>query len=218
MVYVLQNELAWFRDYLFNRRQIVSYDGILSDPEPVVCGIPQGLISGPQMFLIFFNDFDESLQYSNSVVFADDTVIYYENKSFEIIQKRLNKEMVSIASYFTQNELVINLKKNKTESMLFGTAKKLSKTAVLEIYYNHHLINHTTRYKYLGTVLDPTLNLDDHFASVYKKASSRLRLLSKLRENLTTSAFEGVYNMMVVPLFLFNCDTCLNFTDTHSRN
>ena len=116
-------------------------------------------------------------------MFADDTVIYYENESFEIIQQRLNKEMVSIASYFTKNELVINLKKNKTESMLFGTAKKLS--AVLEIYYNHHLINHTTRYKYLGTVLDPTLNLNDHFASVYKKASSRLRLLSKLRENLT---------------------------------
>ena len=79
------------------------------------------------------------------------------------------------------------------------------------------LINHTTRYKYLGTVLDPTLNLNDHFASVYKKASSRLRLLSKLRENLTTSASEGVYKMMIVPLFLFNCVTCLNFTDTQQQ-
>ena len=144
---ILQNELAWFRDYLFNRRQIVSYDGILSDPEPVVCGVPQGSILGPLMFLIFFNDFDESLQYSNSIMFADNTVIYYENKSFEIIQQRLNKEMVSIASYFTENELVINLKKNKTESMLFGTAKKLSKTAVLEIYYNHHLINQACQYE-----------------------------------------------------------------------
>ena len=64
---ILQNELAWFHDYLFNRRQIVSYDGILSDPEPVVCGVPEGSILGPQMFLIFFNDFDESLQYCTQI-------------------------------------------------------------------------------------------------------------------------------------------------------
>ena len=49
-------ELQWFTDYLFIRKEIVLFSGVLSEPNPVYTGVPQGSILGPLLFLIFLND------------------------------------------------------------------------------------------------------------------------------------------------------------------
>ena len=46
-------ELNWFTDYLFNRTQIVKIENVRSDTEPVYCGVPQGSILGPLLFIVF---------------------------------------------------------------------------------------------------------------------------------------------------------------------
>ena len=96
--------------------------------------------------------------------------------------------------------------------MLFGTPRKLSECVELNFYYNGVKINNTTRYKYLGIEVDNHVNLNDHFESTYKKMSGLLRLLCKLRPNLTKKAAKSVYESMIVPLFLFNCVTNLIYT------
>ena len=67
----------------------------------------------------------------------------------------------------------MNCKKGKTEAMLFGTARKLSKCTELNVDYNGIKINNTTKYKYLGTQLDQNVKLLEHFNTTYKKMSSR---------------------------------------------
>jgi len=84
----------------------------------------------------------------------------------------------------------------------------------LNLCYNGVKINNTTTYKYLGINVDKCVNLNDHFESTYKKMSGRLRLLSKLRSNLTKKAAQSVYQSMIVPLFLFNSVTNLNYSRT----
>jgi len=109
---------------------------------------------------------------------------------------------------------VINLKKGKTETILFGTTPKLKKAENLKLTYNGVGINVTTEYKYLGSIVDSKLSLNKNFNSVYKKASARLRLLSALRfqmDDLTTSR---VYDTMVTPLITFNSIINLNLNLT----
>ena len=87
------------------------------------------------------------------------------------IGKKLSEDLNSLKSWFDSNELVINLKKGKTEAMLFGTSKWLNKLESKEMEINLHgvKINGTSSYKYLGVHLVPTLNFEDHFNKIYKK-------------------------------------------------
>ena len=61
---IQDNELNWFTDYLFLRKQIVQFKGVLSEPNPVFTGVSQGSILGPLLFLIHFNDVHKALRYS----------------------------------------------------------------------------------------------------------------------------------------------------------
>ena len=117
--------LQWFTDYLFACHQDVKFNNETSEKFPLTYGEPQGSILGPILFLIFFNDFEDSLNFNISLQFADDTVIYYSGKSITNIEEMLNYDLLSISKYLKCIELIINLDKNKTEAMLFGTAKRL---------------------------------------------------------------------------------------------
>ena len=54
------NAIAWFDAYLTNRMQVTDVGGIFSDPKVVPCGVPQGSILGPLVFLIYVNDMEAS--------------------------------------------------------------------------------------------------------------------------------------------------------------
>ena len=185
---VKNKELGWFTDYLFMRDQSVFINDQLSEPFKLLSGVPQGSILGPLLFLIFFNDFKECLKNCSEIEYADDTVIYLSDKSFHIIENKLLEDMENVSKYFDENNLIINLSKGKTESMLFGTSKRLSNTNELDIFYRGKKIVCTSSYKYLGSLIDPSLNLNEFFNKTYKKASTRLRLLEKMRIFLTAKA------------------------------
>lgn len=82
---------------------------------------------GPTLFLLHFNDLGDCLKHDEVIQFADDTVIYVSDKCFVTIQRKLNEDLQSVSRYFKENELIINLKKGKSEFMLLGTNKRLSK-------------------------------------------------------------------------------------------
>ena len=60
-VYGIQSEnLKWFRSYLSNRKQFISYEDSKTEMKIVKCRVPQGSVLGPLLFLIFVNDFNNS--------------------------------------------------------------------------------------------------------------------------------------------------------------
>ena len=76
-------ELEWFKSYLSNRKQYVYMNGESSQLKDVTCGVPQGSVLGPLLFLIYINDLPNISKLLQFFLFADDTNIYYEAESPE---------------------------------------------------------------------------------------------------------------------------------------
>ena len=65
--------LEWFKNYLNQRVQYVAYKSTNSKSLKIPCGVPQGCVLGPLLFILYSNDIPNSLKYSKSILFADDT-------------------------------------------------------------------------------------------------------------------------------------------------
>ena len=133
---ITDTEREWFTGYLFNRQQLINYNSQTCQPCPVTCEVPQGSILGPLLFLIYANDIVDHIKHCKIIQCADDTVLYFAGKELKSIEKALSADMSALASWFSENELILNLKKGKTEAMLLGMGKRLSMTpTTLNIMY-----------------------------------------------------------------------------------
>ena len=105
--------LAWFSDYPSHRNQVVCVDGICSDPQPVLTGVPQRSILGPSLFILYINDLPSCLQFSQILMYADDTVIYVSCNSISEIEMQLSLDLVNVSYWLKENKLFLNLKKTE---------------------------------------------------------------------------------------------------------
>ena len=80
------DKLVWFIDYLFGRYQILAMKNVKSNKEPIYCGVPQGSILGP-LFIVFYNDFADHLEYCNIITYVDDTVIFISGKNVATLKQ-----------------------------------------------------------------------------------------------------------------------------------
>ena len=110
----------------------------------------QGSILGPLLFVLLNNDIDLHLKLCEIILYADDTVIYYADKICERIEEQLNNDMGQISNWFIQNNLVINLKRSKTECVLYGTYQRMSRSRTMEIKINGTTTVQSEVYEYLG--------------------------------------------------------------------
>ena len=203
-------EREWFTNYLFGRQQCVSLNGERSSFNPVNCGVPQGSILGPQLFIMHFNGIKTSLKHCNFLMYADDTVIYYTHKIMEQIEEKLQVDFTNITSWLEDNQIVINLKKGKTETMLFGTEKRLSNlnNQQINLEYNGSKVYFTSCYRYLGIHSSPSLNMNNHVNKAYRKASGYLKQLVKTRPFLSVRASSDIYRSMVISVLTYCSLVC----------
>lgn len=220
---ILNRELKWFESYLFNRSYFVSFHGVPSEVCSISCGVPQGSILGPLLFVLLINDLEFQLKYSQIILYTDDAVIYFADKDISIIQERLNADLECISNWFSDNNLIVNLKKSKTECVLFGTDKKAARSENFLIKMNGAQITESHSYEYLGVIMDKNLNYLEHLDKIQKKAASRVRLLSRIRHNIGPYTAETIYKMMILPVMLYcsnvdlpNCHK-LKFEDIQNR-
>ena len=209
-------ELQWLTDYLFLRKQIVHFNGVLSESNP---GVPQGSILGPLLSLIFFNDVHSPLRHCKILTYADDTVIFTSSNDIDAIQNSLFQDLDNLSNWFRDNELIFNLKKGKSEMMLFGTGKRLNllQGCQVKLSVNGAPVNTTTCYKCLGVHLDPTLNFETHFRKIYKKAAGRVNLLRRIRSNIDSFSAQRIYQSMIMPIFTYCGYISLGWSESRKR-
>ena len=153
---VLDKELAWFKDYLHDRTQVLDFQGVSSDLEPISIGVPQGSILGLLLFMLRVNDLLNVVNRCSMLMYADDTVLFYPTSKVDALQERLNEELKAIECWLRQNSLFLNV--YKTEAMVFGTSPRLSNIDSFTIGVNGSSIKRVSQFKYLGVVFDERLS------------------------------------------------------------
>ena len=114
--------IEWFKSYLSERNQKCFINGSLSSNRVLSCGIPQGTILGPLLFLLYINDLPNCLMHSQPRMYADDTHLTLAGNSVDSIELNLNEDLASISEWLTANKLTLN--KSKTEFMIIGSRQR----------------------------------------------------------------------------------------------
>ena len=117
----------WVKSYLTNRTTFVEIEGCKSSDKEIKCGVPQGSILGPLLFLIYVNDMCQAVQ-CDLLLYADDSCLTVTHKDIKVIEDTLNGNLSSLCDWLIDNKLSIHL--GKTESILFGTKHLLSKQTI----------------------------------------------------------------------------------------
>ena len=168
----------WFSSYLSSRKQSVVFDGIFSPHLDITCGVPQGSILGPLLFLIYINDMHRAVNFSTVYHFADDTNLVYHHKNPKLLRKHMNKDLSSLFTWLCANRLSLNV--SKTEFIIFRPPKtKLPDRVTLSL--NGVKIFESPKIKYLGVILDNKLSWKFHIFELRKKLNRAIGMLYKLR-------------------------------------
>ena len=112
--------LEWFRNYLNNRKQYVSLNDHNSTLKDIKCGVPQGSILGPLLFIVYINDFCRSSNILSFILFADDSNVFFSHDNPVTIVNTctVNSELNKRTEWIRANKLSLNLQ--KTKYMLFS--------------------------------------------------------------------------------------------------
>ena len=175
--------LLWFQDYLTNRMQYVTYNSIKSEPKMIDCGVPQGSILGPFIFLLYINDLSTVSVPCFSILFADDTNMFITGKDIQDMCDRLNEDLVKIQEWLCYNKLSLNIL--KTHHMIFTPRNKIVND--VHVVINNEKIERVYTTKFLGVQIDAQLNWKRHIGYTCKKLSKCIGILAKSRKVLYKS-------------------------------
>ena len=106
--------LNWYKSYLTNRKQCVEIYGNTSTLKSITCGVPQGSILGPLLFLIYINDIVHVSPLMKFILFADDTNLLLHDKNLPNLILKANTEIQKISDWLKVNKLSLNIKKLTT--------------------------------------------------------------------------------------------------------
>ena len=189
--------LELLNDYLSNRTQQVVYNDTISHPLTLKCGVPQGSILGPLLFIIYMNDIVKASTYFYPILYADDTTLCATlNFSWKKkCNRKINNKLTAIGNWLRLNKLSLNV--NKTKAMLFFTSQRSINYPNLFLY--NKKIDFVKNFKFLGIVLHENLKWKAHTNMISKKISKTLGIMKKLKRTIPSNALLNIYNALIAP-------------------
>ena len=173
--------LEWFISYLDNRKQYVFYNGSKSNDQYISCGVPQGSILGPLLFILYINDLSNISESLTSILFADDTTVIVESDSVSDAIALMNLELIKLNIWLQANKLTLNT--TKTHYMVFDRGKKQSENNLLTL--NNKSIGYVKFTKFLGVIIDEQLNWLNHISYVKNKIANGFGIILRARKFFT---------------------------------
>ena len=186
--------LSWFQSYLSNRKQCVS----ISSNEhtsflKITCGVPQGSILGPLLFILYINDLKNVSKLIDPIMFADDTNLFTSHKDVRTLINITNNELKKLNDWFTANKLSLNTKKTQFSLFHKSTMKDSIPLKIPKLTINDKEITRCQSVKFLGVLLDENINWKDHISTVENKISKNIGLLYRARPYLNKESMVKLY-------------------------
>ncbi len=197
---IASSAISWIRSYLQERKQRVRYVGSVSRWSPVLCGVPQGSVLGPQFFICYLSGvFDLVLSHGFRVHgYADDLQIYDHSSEKEIdtLAGRLSHVVAEVNDWMSRNRLRLNT--SKTEVILLGSTKRLINCPLKSFVIAGTSIQLAISVRNLGVIFDPTLSFCNHVAKLSSSSYYYIRQLRSIRKSLTVESCHALVRAMVL--------------------
>ena len=221
--------LDWFRSYLSNRKQYVLYNSFKSNIKDIMCGVPQGSILGPLLFILYVNDITHTSDVLDFILFADDTTILYSHKDILSKFHLINDELKQVSNWFGANKLSINA--SKTNYMVLGTphmtTKNWNASAVTindcdggilpKIVLNETALERVVNTKFLGVFIDENLTWKCHIDCIAKTISRNIGVINKLKYFVPDRILYSLYCTLILPYLNYGVliwgNTCITYLD-----
>ena len=164
------NELQWLKTYLKVRRQHTTVNSSSSKNAYINYGVLQESFLGPLLFLIYINDLNKAIKYSNVHHFADDTNLLLSDKSLKKINKHINHDLKLLNIWLRTNKISLNA--SKTEITLFRPKSQSNITKHLTFRIR------ISEVKYLRLILNEFVSWGTYYTLLKKKLNREISLFS----------------------------------------
>lgn len=180
--------LQLIKSYLDNRKQCVVVGTAQSGLKAIGCGVPQGSVLGPLLFLVYVNDVSKLPLKGTISLYADDSGVFCSNMTFDQNVAELSCDLNVINDFLQLNKLQLNV--GKTKVMHFH---KKRRTAGAPLVFNGKTIEVVEKFKYLGLIIDSKLSWRPHIQNLCKKLAALSGVLYKLKRFLPKHALMTIY-------------------------
>ena len=203
----------WFESYLTDRMQYTTVSEHCSKPLTVNCGVPQGSVLGPLLFILYMNDISRAVSDAKIKLFADDTNMFTHDKDLTVLTRKCNKYLGEINSWFLANRLSLNVQ--KTCYMLFKPRVKMKTRNTIDLFINGLKIDQSSSSTYLGITLDEDLKWTNHIDYVYRKIIRFTGIFYKMRHIMLFTCLKNLYFALVYPHILYGVELYANTCKTY---
>lgn len=123
----------WFSFYLTYRYQSTQIGSCNPKEARTLCGVPQGSVLGPLLFLLYINEIYNSSEKFSFYLFADDNNLLYADKNLRSLKNAVNAELSNVSNWLRANKLSLNVSKSNLLYFVL-IRKKIDYNADLKIY------------------------------------------------------------------------------------
>ena len=203
--------LQLLRSYLCNRTQCVRIGSSISTTRVISCGVPQGSVLGPLLFLLYINDLAD-VDNAHLTLFADDTTIACCHTDHVSLISNANEILSSINDWTINNRLSLNIP--KTAAILFTNRLNVIDES-LELNISGVNVNFVDAFKFLGIQLDSKLNFKPHIDFICSKLSKSTGMLFRVSKIVPQSIMIKLYYAFIYPHLVYGILIWGNSCDVH---
>jgi hypothetical protein len=190
--------LQWLKSYITDRQQFAFVNGKNSTMQKITCGVPQGSVLGPLLFLIYTNDIGNCTE-SKVRLFADDTNCFVRSDNYADLKKVITGTLKEIFKWCSDNKLTINI--DKTCYSIFHKPTQKVPKFLNNIKFNDIIIKRQYTSKYLGLILDENLNYKPHITELTTKLTKIVNSFKIIKHYVPVNnrmlLFEAYFNSKI---------------------